>query len=80
MLERVRACAAVVFDLDDTLYLERAYVRSSAHAAGRWLAGALGLDPIRTAEELAAAAGRDPAGDPSALGCALQARRRALAA
>ncbi len=30
----------IVFDLDDTLYLERDYVRSGFEAVGRWLEGA----------------------------------------
>ncbi|MCZ7645160.1 MAG: HAD family hydrolase [Planctomycetota bacterium] len=33
----------VVFDVDDTLYLERDYVRSGFEAAGRWAAEAWGL-------------------------------------
>lgn len=33
----------VVFDVDDTLYLERDYVWSGFRAAGEWVAGAFGL-------------------------------------
>ncbi len=33
----------IAFDLDDTLYLERDYVRSGFEAVGRWAATALGL-------------------------------------
>jgi putative hydrolase of the HAD superfamily len=33
----------IVFDLDDTLYLERDYVRSGFNAVGRWADTALGL-------------------------------------
>jgi putative hydrolase of the HAD superfamily len=33
----------IVFDLDDTLYLERDYVRSGFDAVGRWAAIAIGL-------------------------------------
>ncbi|MBI1357285.1 MAG: HAD-IA family hydrolase [Acidobacteria bacterium] len=73
MLERVRECEAVVFDLDDTLYLEREYVRSGARAVGRWLAGALGLDPVLTSAELGETAARNPTGDP--FGRWLRARR-----
>ncbi|MFL6353872.1 MAG: HAD family hydrolase [Bryobacteraceae bacterium] len=34
----------VVFDIDDTLYLERDYVRSGFHAVGEWVRETLGLD------------------------------------
>jgi putative hydrolase of the HAD superfamily len=33
----------VVFDIDDTLYLERDYVRSGFHAVGRWIEVHLGV-------------------------------------
>jgi putative hydrolase of the HAD superfamily len=36
----------VVFDLDDTLYLERDYVHSGFHAVDRWCAEALGLSGV----------------------------------
>lgn len=36
----------VVFDIDDTLYLERDYVRSGFEAVGAWAATALGLPGI----------------------------------
>lgn len=42
---------AVVFDLDDTLYPEREYIRSGFRAVGRWAEGRLGLsEPIVRAE------------------------------
>jgi putative hydrolase of the HAD superfamily len=34
----------VVFDIDDTLYLERDYVRSGFRAVGKWAQEALGVD------------------------------------
>jgi putative hydrolase of the HAD superfamily len=34
----------VVFDIDDTLYLERDYVRSGFRAVGKWAHGALGVN------------------------------------
>jgi putative hydrolase of the HAD superfamily len=37
----------VVFDLDDTLYLERDYARSGFHAVGEWCAERLGLEGIQ---------------------------------
>ena len=37
---------AVVFDIDDTLYLERDYVRSGFTAAGAWARTELGLSLI----------------------------------
>jgi putative hydrolase of the HAD superfamily len=37
---------AVVFDIDDTLYLERDYVRSGFAAAGDWAKGELGVDDL----------------------------------
>lgn len=61
---RISACDAVVFDLDDTLYLERQYVRSGARAVAAWLAPQLGYDPVATASELLAAVNRDPVRDP----------------
>lgn len=33
----------IVFDLDDTLYLERDYVESGLHAVGRWMERQLGV-------------------------------------
>jgi len=36
----------IVFDLDDTLYLERDYVESGLSAVGRWAAARLGLDEL----------------------------------
>src|SRR4030067_536602 len=47
---RVPACRAVGFDLDDTLYPERAYVLSGFEAVARWGAAELG----QPAEEMAA--------------------------
>ena len=41
MLEAVRC---VVFDIDDTLYLERDYVRSGFDAVGTWVAKNLGFE------------------------------------
>ncbi|WP_019833187.1 HAD family hydrolase [Sphingomonas sp. PR090111-T3T-6A] len=35
--------AVIVFDLDDTLYLERDYVESGLHAVGRWMERQLGI-------------------------------------
>lgn len=35
--------ACVVFDIDDTLYLERDYVRSGLHAVDRWVRRELGV-------------------------------------
>lgn len=64
-LARIAECEAVVFDLDDTLYPERDYVRSGARAAARWVAGETGADPEQAARELEAAVqrtGRDPFG------------------
>jgi putative hydrolase of the HAD superfamily len=39
-----RPIACVVFDIDDTLYLERDYVRSGFEEVGRWVEGELGYD------------------------------------
>ena len=61
---RIAACSAIVFDLDDTLYLERDYVRSGARAVATWLAPQLGLDPVAMASELLAFVDRNPADDP----------------
>jgi putative hydrolase of the HAD superfamily len=36
----------IVFDLDDTLYLERDYVESGLSAVGRWAAARLGLEDL----------------------------------
>ena len=43
---------AVVFDLDDTLYPEREYVRGGFRAVGRWASEALGEAPQDAADEL----------------------------
>lgn len=43
---------AVVFDLDDTLYPEREYVRGGFQAVGRWASATLGEDPQAAFEEL----------------------------
>lgn len=43
---------AVIFDLDDTLYPETAYVASGYQAVGRWAEAALGLPGSQVAEEL----------------------------
>ncbi|MBI5545189.1 MAG: HAD family hydrolase [Deltaproteobacteria bacterium] len=43
---------AVVFDLDDTLYLERDYVRSGFRAVSRWAQEALAVDAARVFAEL----------------------------
>src|SRR3989304_1275528 len=43
---------AVVFDLDDTLYPERAYVRGAIRAAARWAAEKLGEEPQAVLDEL----------------------------
>lgn len=40
---RVTIPAVIVFDLDDTLYLERDFVRSGLRAAGAWLEDTAGL-------------------------------------
>ena len=40
---------AIVFDLDDTLYLERDYVRSGFEAVGTWVMGRFGLEGIASA-------------------------------
>ncbi len=50
---RVPAWRAVGFDLDDTLYPERAFVSSGFEAAGRWLEVELGLPAQTTMKELA---------------------------
>ena len=64
MIERIRWCVAVVFDLDDTLYLERRYVHSGGRALACWLSGALGIEPQQAERELCAAISRHPFGDP----------------
>lgn len=64
---RIQSCAAVVFDLDDTLYLERDYVAGGAQAAARWVAKQAGLDPARAEREVLALVQAGPADDP--LGC-----------
>lgn len=43
---------AVVFDLDDTLYPERDYVRGGFEAVGRWASATLGEEPRAVFEEL----------------------------
>jgi len=43
---------AVVFDLDDTLYPERDYVRGGFEAVGRWAAEAFDEDPQTVSDEL----------------------------
>ena len=43
---------AVIFDVDDTLYPETAYVASGYRAVGRWAEETLGLPGPRVAEEL----------------------------
>lgn len=48
----------VVFDVDDTLYLERDYVRSGFEAVGRWASVHLGLDGVGSAAWEAFCAGR----------------------
>jgi len=45
---------AVVFDLDDTLYAERDFVRSGFEAVAVWGEGALGLDAAESLEEMLA--------------------------
>lgn len=44
--ESTRFERVIVFDLDDTLYLERDYVRSGLRAVGRWASTALGMDGL----------------------------------
>lgn len=48
------AWRAVGFDLDDTLYPERAYVLSGFEAAARWLEVEVGLPALATLRDLAA--------------------------
>ena len=43
---RRRFSRVIVFDLDDTLYLEREYVFSGFKAVGRWAAAALGVSGL----------------------------------
>lgn len=64
ILSGVRACEAVVFDLDDTLYLERDYVRSGARAAARWVAAQTEADPDEAERELLAQINRSIRRDP----------------
>ncbi len=73
ILSRVRACEAIVFDLDDTLYLERDYVRSGARAAAHWVAAETATDPLEAERELLAAVSRGVTRDP--FGRWLRARR-----
>jgi putative hydrolase of the HAD superfamily len=42
---------AIIFDLDDTLYLERDYVFSGFSAVARWAAAHLGVDASATCEQ-----------------------------
>jgi putative hydrolase of the HAD superfamily len=42
-----RSALCVVFDLDDTLYLEKDYVKSGFHAVGDWCKENLGLDDVQ---------------------------------
>lgn len=42
-MNRLRSRLCLVFDLDDTLYLERQYVASGFRAVGRWVRNNLGL-------------------------------------
>jgi putative hydrolase of the HAD superfamily len=44
---------SIVFDLDDTLYLERDYVRSGFVALDRWVAGELGVTGFGAAAQAA---------------------------
>jgi len=53
---------AVLFDLDDTLYPEMAFVRGGFRAAARHLAGRHGLDTERLYEEMLDVLGRDGRG------------------
>jgi putative hydrolase of the HAD superfamily len=43
VIDRSAIDAVIVFDLDDTLYLERDYVESGLHAVGRWMERQLGV-------------------------------------
>jgi putative hydrolase of the HAD superfamily len=43
MMSRLPTLSAVIFDLDDTLYLERDYVISGFHAVASWAEGELGV-------------------------------------
>ncbi|MDB5525364.1 MAG: putative hydrolase of the superfamily, partial [Rhizobium sp.] len=38
--------AVLVFDLDDTLYLERDFARSGFRATGDWLKNTMGIDSL----------------------------------
>lgn len=49
---------AIVLDLDDTLYLERDYVRSGIAAAGEWVRRILGVDGFAEAASAMFADGR----------------------
>lgn len=44
--ESTRFERVIVFDLDDTLYLERDYVRSGLRAVGQWANNALGIGSL----------------------------------
>ncbi|WP_449470926.1 HAD family hydrolase [Sphingobium chungangianum] len=44
--ESTRFERVIVFDLDDTLYLERDYVLSGLRAVGQWASNALGIDGL----------------------------------
>jgi putative hydrolase of the HAD superfamily len=50
--------ACVVFDADDTLYLEREYVRSGFRAVGGWVHAALGVSSFYKAARRHFEAGR----------------------
>jgi putative hydrolase of the HAD superfamily len=50
--------SAVVFDIDDTLYLERDYVRSGFAAAGAWASERLGVHDLADRAWAAFVAGR----------------------
>ncbi len=53
---------AIVFDLDDTLYPEHAYVRSGMHAVAVWAHERFGCDATRTTVELMELVARDGSG------------------
>jgi len=54
---------AIIFDLDDTLYLEASYVSSGFRAVADWSANALGLDADEAFGELSALASRGVRGN-----------------
>lgn len=49
---------SIVFDMDDTLYLERDYIRSGIAAVDRWAQSALGLEGLGKAARSLADAGQ----------------------